>query len=184
MWSCEISVDELKMQLEREHIDYIEKQFSTEREYLKTHFRNPNLKGRSEAPVSILLIDGGSHKMPVWLEFQPGAEGMVFYDLYFGEYGFELFQNNDEIIRQTVIETIRDILDGKIHVIASWNSKTCAWNGDASFYISPGEDDDDSDAYEKALRRIEKPRGWFSRRWGVETTYAVYNWNSYCEIKR
>ena len=184
IWSSKIYMDEVKVMLQRERIPFVEVQYPNEREYLKTYFRNPNLKGRNERAVFVLKIAGGNEKTPLWLEFQPGDGGMVFYDLYFGEYAFELFQNNDEMIRQTLTENIRNVLAGKIHVIVSWSGKNISWNGDACYYIAPGEADDDTEEYRKALRRIEKPRGWFGQRFGAETTYAIYNWYSYREITR
>ena len=172
------------MLLQQAEIPFVQKDYANEREYLQAHFHQPNLKRCSDESVSILLVNGGNAKTPVWLEFLPGEEGMAFRDLCFGEYSFEFFQNGDKVIRQTLTETIRDILAGKIHVIASWNSRNLAWNGDYCFYIAPGEADDDSDEYAAVLRRIERPRGWFSQRFGSETTYAIYNWHSYREITR
>ena len=183
-WSSKLYLDDVRLLLQRAGIPFVQKDYANERAYLQAYFRRPNLKGRSDEPVSVLLVEGGSEKTPVWLEFLPGAEGMSFRDLYFGEYSFEFFQNGDNVIRQMLTETIRDILAGKIHVIASWNSRNLAWNGDYCFYIAPGEEDDDSDEYAAVLRRIERPRGWFSKRFGGENTYAVYNWHSYREITR
>ena len=177
-------MDEVRLMLQQAGIPFVRKDYPNEREYLRAHFRQPNLKGRSDKTLSVLRVEGGSEKTPVWLEFLSGEAGLAFCDLYFGEYAFEMCQNSDEVIRQTLTETICDILSGKIHVIASWNSKNLSWNGDRCFYIAPGEDEDDSAEYAAALRKIEKPRGWFSQHFGMETTYAVYNWTTYREITR
>lgn len=183
-WSSKLYLDEVRLLLQRAGIPFVQEDYANEREYLQAYFRQPNLKRCSDELVSILLVEGGSEATPVWLEFLPGEEGVAFSDLYFGEYAFEMFQNGDEVIRETLAETIERILDGKIHVIVSWNSRNLAWNGDYCFYIAPGEEDDDSDEYAAVLRRIERPRGWFSKRFGGENTYAVYNWHSYREITR
>ena len=184
MWTGKIYLVEVRLMLRQAGIPFVQKDYPNEREYLQAYFRQPNLKGRSAEPVSVLQVEGGNEKTPVWIEFLPGEEGMVLCDLYFGEYAFELFQNSDEVIRQTLTGTIRDILSGKIRVITSWTSKSIAWNGDQCFYIAPGEEEDDSAEYATALRKIEKPRGWFSQHFGTETTYAVYNWTAYREITR
>ena len=128
-----------------------------------------------------LQIEGGCREAPMYIEFS--VMNKVF-DLHFGRYSYELFEYSEEHVLSALMENIHAIMDGKTHIIWAFNTKRDSWCWDACYYIAPGEADDDTEEYRKALRRIEKPRGWFGQRLGAETTYAIYNWYSYREITR
>ena len=99
----------------------------------------------------------------------------------FGRYDYELFEYDDCVLDE-LMQCIHAVLAGKTKIIAAWYTRTRRWYGDACYYVAPGEEEDNSDEYAAALRRIERPRNWLIRRLTRHITYAVYNWHSYREI--
>ena len=128
-----------------------------------------------------LQIEGGCQEAPLYIEF---SEYNKVFDLHFGQYSYELFEYSEECLISELMNNIHAIMEGKTHIIWSWETKSGRWHADACYYIAPGEDDDDSSEYHAAIQRIERPRSMLSRFLTRRVTYAIYNWSTYREITR
>ena len=128
-----------------------------------------------------LRIDGGCKEAPLYIEFS--VMNKVF-DLHFGRYSFELFEYSDECVLSELMKNIHAIMAGKTRIIWAWRTKSGGWHADACYYVAPGEEDDDSEEYAAALRRINRPVNWLARRLTRRVTYAIYDWYTYREITR
>ena len=142
-----------------------------------------NVKDEHMASHAIIM-DGGCKEAPLRVVFGEAEGEQRFIDLRFGQFDYELFQYSEETVLDELAEDIRAVLSGKTKVISAWETCTHRWRGDACFYVAPGEDEDDSDEYAAAVRRIERPKCRLLRCLTSRVTYAIYDWHSYREIIR
>lgn len=133
---------------------------------------------------NVIWIGGGCKQAPLRIVFGDAQGEHRFIDLRFGRYDYELFSFSEESVMDELMQDIHAVLAGKTKIIFAWYTRTRRWHGDSCYYIAPGEEDDDSEEYAAALRRIERPRNWLIRRLTRSVTYAVYDWDSYREITR
>ena len=101
----------------------------------------------------------------------------------FGDYGFEMFDYNEEMLANDLLDHIKEIQSGNFTVIVANNLKSKSWIGDACFNLN----DDDAfgkAGFERAMKRIKKTKGLISKLLKSSKQYEIYDWNSYqCMIK-
>ena len=94
-----------------------------------------------------------------------------------------MFDYNGEMIADDLLERIKEIQSGNFVVIIANDLKNRRWLGDACFDLN----DDDAfgrPGYEKAIRRINKSKGFLSRLLKTQKQYEIYDWDTYqCIIK-
>lgn len=175
-------IETVRALLQREGLPFTQMDFSSERDFWLAYSPHSDLSLADENPVSVLKIDGGHEKAPLYMDFKTFQGGMKLWDLHFGEYDFEIFEYDEADILPVLLREIRAVLAGETHMICTWRNRNRHWRGDARFHVSPGDEDDQSAAFESAVRKIKR-RQRRHRLFGSGVTCAVYSWHSYREFK-
>ena len=107
-----------------------------------------------------------------------------FEELSFGDYCFEMFDYNEEMLADALLNRIKEIQSGNFVVIIANNLKNRHWLGDACFDLNDDDDAFGRQGFEKAMGRINKPKGLLSRLFRTQKQYEIYDWNTYqCIVK-
>jgi len=144
----------------------------------------PYTKNAKTCKVIALIIRSNNGRNDIELQFNAVDITFHFEELWFGSYSFEMFDYNKEMLADDLLDRIKEIQGGQFVVIIANDLKHKRWLGDACFDL---DDDDDlfgQPGFEKAMKRIRKPKGLISRLLRTQKQYEIYDWNTYqCIVK-
>ena len=169
-----MTIEEGKRFLEGEGLPYAELHFENERSYWQdvSIWKLPEDRGK-DGPVTILRIESPNGRRHLDLQFLKGE----FLDLWFGGYGFELWESED--LRKDLLYYIRQILRGRSYCSVWVNLKNNKWAGDGYF----SEEEGDSGIREE-LVQLCRPKTRKERLLRTRTLCEIYDWNEYHRIER
>lgn len=176
-------LEEAKLLLSENNISFEICEFENEATYWRHTALFPYIKNAKECKVIALIIKSNNNKKNIELQFNSVDNEFHFEEMRFGEYGFEMFDYNQEMIAVDLLEHIKEVQSGNFLVIVANDLKRKSWLGDACFDLN----DDDlfgNPGFEKAMERINKPKTIILRLLKSQKQYEIYNWNTYqCIVK-
>lgn len=177
-----MTLDEAKELLQENNIPYEISKFENEAEYWRHVVLFPNTKYAKPCKVIALIIHSKNGKKNIELQFNERGGTFYFVDLQFGDFDFEMFDYNEDMLSDDLLNHINEIISGNFIVIAANDIKKRRWLGDACFDLN--DDDFGKEDFQIAMQRIQKPKGFFSRLFRITTQYEIYDWNAYqCIVK-
>ncbi len=169
--------------LSENNIPYEMCEFDDEATYWHHTTLFPHTKNAKKCKVIALIIKSNNEKKNIEIQFNSFDDDFLFEELYFGDYSFEMFDYNEDMLSNDLLSRINEIQSGDFVVIVANNLKNKSWLGDSCFDLN----DDDvfgNAGFEKAMQRIKKPKGFISRLFKSKKQYEIYDWNTYhCIIK-
>ena len=178
-----MTLQEAKELLSKNNIYFDICKFENEAEYWQHITLFPYTKYAKNCKVIALIIMSNNGKKNIELQFNATENEIHFEELRFGDYGFEMFDYNEEMLANDLLDHIKEIQSGNFTVIVANNLKRKCWIGDACFNLN----DDDAfgkAGFERAMKRIKKTKGLISKLLKSSKQYEIYDWNSYqCMIK-
>lgn len=171
-----MTLSDVRKLLNENNILFEQVEYENEKEWLVHSVKYPYLKNAKDSKVTTLVIYSNNKHKNIEILFD---DNLNFYDLSFGEFDYEMFDTLEELLPEDFMHNIKEIMDGKIHIIEAFDNKKKKWLGDRSYI------DDVSlpfNNYEKAIRRIEERKSFFSRLLHSEREYEIYDWNSYRSV--
>ena len=178
-----MTLQEAKDLLSKNNIYFDICKFESEAEYWQHITLYPYTKYAKNCKVIALIIMSNNGKKNIELQFNAIENEFRFEELHFGDYSFEMFDYNEEMLANDLLDRIQDIQCGNFTIIVANNLKSESWIGDACFDLN----DDDlfgKPGFERAMKRIQKPKGLISKLLKSGKQYEIYDWNSYqCIIK-
>lgn len=178
-----MTLDEAKVLLARNNISFELREFNNEAEYLHHTTLFPGIKNALPRKVITMIIQSNNEKKNIELQFNDVGYAFHFEELWFGGFSYELFDYNDDedMLAEDLIHNIMEIKQGNLIMIVLNDIRKKRWLTDLCFDLS---DIDDKSRFQKALQRIKRPKGWFSKLMGIKEQYEIYDWNSYqCIVK-
>ena len=177
-----MTLNEAKTLLSENNINFDICEFENEASYWHHRTLFPYTKNASKCKVIALIIASNNKKRNVELQFNEANNEFRFEELSFGDYCFEMFDCNEEMLADDLLERIKEIQSGNFIVIVANDLKNKRWLGDACF--DPNDDDDifGRQGLEKAMARINKKKGFLARLFKSRTQYEIYDWNNYQRI--
>lgn len=137
----------------------------------------------TDCKVVALVLPGNNGKYNIELEFTEIDGEFRFWDLFFGGCGFELFTYDEEILADVLLEHIEKIRSGQFVVISLQTFKKKKWLADRVFDMTEEEDAEfEKIELEETMKRIRKPKGFFSKLFCTKKQYKIYDWNTYQSI--
>lgn len=133
-------------------------------------------------PFRMITIPNPNHSKEIHLIFDDASSEPEFQDLEFGEFGYELWQNDSDTLKDELLAEIKRIMAGNTYVIFATNAKTGKWYYDAAFSKSENPNEDDMDEFHKAVTRIRHPKKWWNKLIGRIDAYEIFNWQNYERI--
>jgi len=125
--------------------------------------------------VIVLTVKSPNGKKNIELQFNEVGNEFIFYNFYFGEFDYEMFNYNEEMLADDILTNIRDIMQGDVTIIQRYGR----WGSEARY-------DRDEYDYElkRALERIQRPKGMIARLFRSKSIYEIYDWNTYRSITK
>ncbi len=159
-------------------------EFENETAYYHHTTQFPNTKNAKDCKVIVLIILSKNEKKNIELQFNSTGNEFIFEELRFGDYAFEMFDYNEEMLADDLLNHIMEIQSGNFVVITSTDLKKRNGHGDVSFDLNDDDDIFGRPAFEKAMELIQKPKGLISRLLKIQMQYEIFDWNTYqCIVK-
>ena len=144
----------------------------------------PYTKNARNCKVATLIIASNNKKKSIELQFNDMGNGFRFEELSFGDYCFEMFDYNEEMLSDDLLDRIKEIQSGSFVVIIVNDLKNRRWLGDACFDLNDNDDAFGRQGFEKAIEWINKSKRLLSRLFRTQKQYEIYDWNTYqCIVK-
>lgn len=165
------------------HFDEIE--YETETEFLQHIALFPCTKNAKPCKVAAFVIRSNNGKKNIELQFNSVDGDFLFYELYFGEYSYEMSEHQEETLKDDLLDYILSAIHGMTAVIVANDMKNKRWLYDAGYSRNNnGDEFDESEGFQKAVKRIQKRKSAFNKIFNTKTQYEIYDWNSYqCIVK-
>lgn len=173
---------EAKILLERNRIPYHTAQYENEGEYWHHCMPFSRGEGAKSRPVVALVIPSVNGVKDIELQFIRRRGEYEFHDLWFGSYDFEMFGYREDCLEADILETIGQIVDGKLAVIECCDLKKKRRRGDACFDLTDDDNVFGSSGFREAVEKIERPKTFWQKLTGQKRQYEIYDWRTYRQI--
>ena len=179
-----MTLNEAKTLLSKNSIPYELCEYQNETAYWHHAMQFPHTKNAKSCKVTVILIRSKNGKKNMELQFHAVDGIFRFAELYFGDYSYEMFDVKEESLENDLLACIAEIINGRFTVICASDLRKKRRLGDACF--DRGDDDKrfGEPGFQKAMQRIQKPKGIFEKVSKSVKQYEIYDWNTYqCIIK-
>ena len=180
-----MTLGEAKTLLDKNNILYSELHFSNVAEFRLHISPFACLKNAGANQVIVLVVSSNNDHKNVELQFiDENNDGeYTFVDLYFGEYFYELFDCQEECLKQSIVDEINSIISNNTVVIVANDLRKEKWYG-ASIFNKQEKDGFGLPGFEKAIQRINKKKGLIAKLFRSKMQYEIYDWNTYQRIEK
>ena len=179
-----MTLNDAKILLSENNIVFDAHEFESETAYWHHVSMFPYTKNAKPCKVIALIIQSNNGRNDIELQFNAVDNLFRFEELWFGDYSFEMFDYNEEMLADDLLDHIKEIQSGSFVVIVANDLKKKSWLGDACFDLNDEDDAFGESGFEKAMKRIRKPKGLISKLFRTQKQYEIYDWNTYqCIVK-
>lgn len=179
-----MTLDEAKVLLSENNISFELCEFNNEGEYWRHTTLFPYTKNAKSCKVIDIIIRSNNGKKNIELQFNAVGDVFRFEELWFGDYTYEMFDYNEDMLADDLIRNILEIKQGNLIVIVRNDIRKKRLLADACFDLSADDDAFGNPGFQKALQRIKRPKGLFSKLRREKEQYEIYGWDSYqCIVK-
>lgn len=148
-----MTLHEVKALLHENNIPYEMCMFENEAAYWHHIMLFPHTKNAKACKVIALIIKSNNGTKNIELQFNYIDDKYRFAELYFGDFSFDMFDYNEEMLADGLLNNINEMQNGSYAVIVGYDIKNRKWLGDACFNLN-----DDGlfgkPGFEKAMKRI------------------------------
>ncbi len=177
-----MTLTDAKILLEKRRIPYQTAQYEDQAAYYRHLALFPYTKNARNCKVIALVIPAVNGVMDIELEFHQKRGEYLFRDMFFGDYCFEMFDYNTDLLEADLLENIGQIVDGKIAVIVKNDLKRKRWLGDSCFDLSDDDNVFGEPGFRGAVAKIEKPKTLWQKLTGGRIQYDIYDWRTYRRV--
>ena len=179
-----MTLNEAIVLLNKNNISFSLHEFNNEAEYLHHTMLFPNTKNAKPCKVIAIIIRSNNGKKDIELQFNAVGDVFLFKELWFGDYCYEMFDCNEDMLADDLIHKILEIKQDNLIMIILSDIRKKRWLADACFDLSDNNDNFGKPGFQKAMKRINRPKSLFSKLLRVKKQYEIYDWNSYqCIVK-
>lgn len=179
-----MTLDEAKVLLSEHNIPIELCEFHNEAEYWCHTTLFPYTKNAQSCKVIAIIIRSNNGKKNIELQFNAVGDVFRFEELWFVDYAFEMFDYNEDMLADDLLRNILEIKQGNLIIIDRNDIVKKRLLADACFDLSDEDNDFGEPGFQKALQRIKRPKGLFSKLRRVKEQYEIYGWDSYqCTVK-
>lgn len=159
-----MTLTEVKEMLNENNIPFVTCAFQNETEYWRHTALYPYIKNAKSCKVVAIIIQSKNAQRNIELQFNSVDGVFCFEELYFGDYGYELFDCTEETLATNLMLSITKIMEGNIKIIVVNDLKHERWIGNMCFDLC--DEDDDAfgkSRFQKAMQKIQTPKGFFAK---------------------
>ncbi len=174
-----MTLTEAKELLMKNDITFEVLEFETEAEYWLHAMSFPYTKNAKSCKIMAIIIKSENEKKNIELQFNDVDGVYCFEELRFGDYCYEMFDYNEEMLADDLINNILEIMQGCLRIINLTDLTKKRWLADACFDLNDNDDVFGEVGFQKAMKRIEKPKNFLSKLKRSKKQYEIYDWNTY-----
>ena len=178
----DMTLNEAKILLERNRIPYHIAQYESEAEYLRHLMPSPYIQNIPKCKIIALVIPSVNGVKDIELQFNRLRGEYIFQELWFGGFGFDLFNPEPHILEADLLDTIGRIVDGKLAVIGCYNLKRKRWISDGYYDLTDDDNVFGAPGYREAIAKIEAPKTFWQKLTGKQLQYDIYDWRTYRQV--
>ena len=149
-----MTLSEAKLLLEKRCIPYRIAQYENQTEYYLHLSPFSTVAHAKNCKVTALVIPSVNGVKDIELQFDQKRGEYVFADLYFGDYSFEMFDYNPDMLEADLLDQIGEIVDGKTAFIVSNDLKRKRWRSDACFDLTDDDNVFGEPGYREAIEHL------------------------------
>ena len=173
-----VELNRISEQLQDRAIPFEELHYENRNSFWQAIEVYPDEEKPTPYPVLALTVKSNNGKKDLAVVFEQVDDRYEFCDLFFGSFGFELFDAEEEITEGSLLDLIEDIMRNETTVIYAVDITKNIWLWDGVFDLND-PDPHDKEEFEKKLQEIQKPKKGLSKLLDHETRYEIYNWDTY-----
>ena len=170
--------------LKEKDIDFSVCDFENEEEYLRHVHIFPVTKYAEDCRVKAIIIKCNNGYKNLELQFNEVDGEYIFIELLFGEFCFDMFENQNEFLANDLIFNIYQVLSEQIAIIVKNDLKKKRWLSDDCFILNEEDPIFGEPAFFRALSYIQRPKNFIENKLTGKMQYEIYTANSYqCIIR-
>ncbi len=173
---------EAKTLFERRGIPYQIAQYENEAEYWRHCMPFSRGKNARNCRVTALVIPAVNGVKDIELQFNRHRGEYEFHDLWFGGYSFEMFDTLEDFLEADILETIGQIVDGRLTVVECYDLKKKRCVSDACYDLTDSDAVFGAPGYREAIAKIEAPKTIWQKLTGKKLQYDIYDWRTYRQV--
>ncbi len=177
-----MTLTEAKTLLEKRRIPYQTAQYEDEAAYWRHLMPFPYTGNARKCKITALVIPAVNGVKDIELQFSRLRGEYVFDELYFGSFGFELFDHDPELVEADVLDFIGQIVDGKLAIIVANNLKKKRFVSDGAYDMTDSDSVFGAPGFRDAVAKIEAPKTLWQKLSGKKIQYDIYDWRTYRQI--
>lgn len=174
-----MTLSEAKELLIENNISFELLEFENETEYFHHSILFPYTKKARSNKVIAIVMESKNGKKNIELQFNEIDGVYRFEEMRFGEFCYEMFDYNEEMLAEDLIHNITEIKKGILIVIVLNDIKNQRWLADACFDLSDDDEEFGKMGFQKAMKKIEKPKSFLEKLKKSKIQYEIYDWNTY-----
>ena len=177
-----MTLTDAKILLEKRGIPYQTVQYEDEAAYWRHLMRFPFTDSARQCKITALVIPSVNDVKDIELQFSRLRGEYVFDEMYFGGYGFDLYDQDPELVAADILDFIGQIVDGKLAVITANDLKKKRWISDSCFDLTDSDSVFGEPGFRETVARIEAPKTFWQKLKGQRIQYDIYDWRTHRQI--
>lgn len=173
-----MTLTDAKILLERKRIPYQTAQYENEAAYWRHCMSFPHTDNARSGKVTALVIPAVNGVKHIELQFNRIRGEYEFRELWFGGYGFEMFDTDPDLLEADLLDFIGQIVDGKLVVIETNDLKKKRWKSSLCFDPTDSDSVFGAPGLQDALKQIEKPKSFWQKLRRTKIRYDIYDWRT------
>lgn len=173
---------EAKTMLEKRRIPYQTAQYENEGEYCRHLTPFPNRKNTRNCQIIALVIPAVNGVKDIELQFIRKRGEYVFEELWFGGYGFEMFNADPDLLEADLLDLIGQIVDRRLGVIEINDLRKKRWKSTLCFDLSDDDDVFGAQGFRDTLEQIDAHKTFWQKLSGQRIQYDIYDWLNYRRV--
>ena len=170
-----MNLNRAKALLSGKGIPFHTEEYGCEADFWKHILLFPYTKNAADCKVITIVINSNNKHKHLELQFVKTEEDYTFRELWFGNYSFEALDYEPDILEDTILSHIEDVMSGDLAAFAINDLNKKQWIGDGLYEKNGG--------YAEKLRRDAlKPKSWAQKIRNMKLQYEFYDWDNYEKI--
>lgn len=174
-----MTLDDAKVLLSENDVPFELREFNNEAEYWHHVALFPYTKNAKPCKVIAMIIRSNNGKKDIELQFNAVGDGFRFEELRFGNFNYEMFDYNEDMLADDLIRNILEIKQGNLSIIVSNDMRKKRFLAAGCFDLSDDDEIFGKPGFQESLQWIKRPKGWRSKLLRVRVQHEIYDWNSY-----
>ena len=172
-----MNIDRAKELLSNRGITFHTEEYASEADFWKHIVLFPYTKNAADCRVITVVINSNNGHKNLELQFIEAEGNYAFKELWFGDYSFEAFDYEPDMLEDEIMSDIEGVMLGDHIAFAINDLNKKQW-------ISDGLTPKNGGYAEQLKRDARKPKTWKQKISKMKLQYEFYDWDNYHKITK